>query len=53
MINLVCFFIILSYFILGSIIFNREGEAEFKELQKKLKKICCAKENTMIKTNSI
>ena len=53
MINLVCFFIILSYIILGAIVFNREGEAEFKELQAKLKKICRAKENAMLTTNSI
>lgn len=53
MINILCFFIIMLYIILGAIFFDREGEKEFEELKRKLKIFCNAKENKMLSRDSV
>ena len=53
MINLLSFFIILLYIILGAIICNREEDPEYKELKEKLKKLCGTYENSMLTRDSV
>ena len=53
MMNIIFFFVILLYIVLGAIFYDREGEKEFEDLKEKLKMFCEAKENRMLSRNSV